>query len=84
MTQRAEITDVQLSSWRATGYPYKVIAAEIATWTADHERGTALPDDSEFGRDLDFVASPKTYQRAKRFLLVQGVLEISDGPYYVA
>jgi hypothetical protein len=84
MTQRAEITDAQISSWRATGHPYKLIAAEIATWARVKERGTALPDNSEFGRDLDVTVSPKTYRRAKTFLVAQGVLEASDGPHYVA
>lgn len=30
MTQHVVIPDVQLRSWRATGYPYKLIAAAIA------------------------------------------------------
>ncbi|MCW2930960.1 MAG: hypothetical protein JWM19_1922 [Actinomycetia bacterium] len=70
----------QVSSWRATGYPYKLIAAAIAEWAAGKERGTVLPDD-EFFR---IEASASTYKRAKRFLATQGVLETSDGPFQVA
>jgi hypothetical protein len=40
MTQRVEISDVQLRSWRVTGHPYKLIAALIAEWAKDQERGT--------------------------------------------
>jgi hypothetical protein len=43
-------TDDQLREWRTTGYPYKVIAVEIATWAANQERGTVLPDNQVFGR----------------------------------
>jgi hypothetical protein len=77
-------TAEQVRSWRVPGYPYKLIAAEIAEWVAGKERGTALPDSAEFGRDLDVVVSAGTYQRAKRFLAAQGVLEASGGPYHVA
>jgi len=77
-------TAVQLAEWRDTGHPYKLIAAAIAVWADRQERGTVLPDDDVFGRDLDVVVSPATYQRAKRFLVTQGVLSTSDGPYQVA
>ena len=67
-------TDAQLRSWLGSGKRYQVIAATIAKWATGKERGTALPDNDEIGRHLDFVASPHTYHRAKRFLVTQGVL----------
>jgi hypothetical protein len=27
-----EVNDAQIADWRATNYPYKVVAAEIAAW----------------------------------------------------
>jgi hypothetical protein len=84
MIQRVQISEVQLRSWRATGYPYKLIAAEIAEWAAGKERGTALPDDAEFGRGLDRVVGPRPFLRAKHLLERHGVLEVDDGPFYVA
>ncbi len=84
MTHRVEITAAQLSSWRATGHPYKVIAAEIATWAADQERGTVLPVNHVFGRNLGIEASGSTFTRAKRLLVTHGVLSTNDGPYQVA
>jgi hypothetical protein len=77
-------TEAQIRAWRDTGHLYKLIAAEMAEWAAGKERGTALPDNDQFGRDLDDTASPSTCQRAKRFLVRQGVLETNDGPHYVA
>ncbi len=77
-------TDAQLRSWLGSGKRYQLIAAEMARWAAGKERGTALPDNSEFGRDLDVTVSVDTYWRAKRFLVTQGVLSINDGPYQVA
>src|SRR5258708_22399606 len=68
------VTDAQLRSWRGSGKRYQVIAATIAKWATGKERGTALPDDDEIGRHLDFVASPHTYWRAQGFLVTQGVL----------
>lgn len=73
-------TDDQLREWQYTGHAYKTIAAKIATWAADKERGTVLPDNETFGVD----ASPSTYRRAKNFLVGKGVLETNDGPFYVA
>ena len=73
-------TPGQVRSWRDTGHPYKLIAAAIAEWAADKERGTVLPDDQFFRIE----ASASTYKRAKRFLVTQGVLETSDGPFQVA
>jgi hypothetical protein len=76
-------TDVQLRSWLGSGKQYQVIAATIAKWATGKERGTALPDNDEIGRHLDFVASPHTYRRAKVFLVTQGVLA-HEGAYQVA
>jgi hypothetical protein len=73
-------TPEQVRSWRGTGHPYKLIAAAIAEWAAGRERGTVVPDDGFFGIE----ASGSTYQRAKRFLVEQGVLRTSDGPFQVA
>jgi hypothetical protein len=73
-------TDDQVRAWRGTGYAYKLIAAAMAEWAADKERGTVLPDDDFFG----IAASPNTYKRARTFLVTQGVLEANDGPHYVA
>jgi hypothetical protein len=84
MTQRVEISDFQLPSWRATRYPYKLIAAEIAEWAAGKERGTVLPNDAEFGRALDRVVGPRPFLRAKHLLERHGVLEVNDGPFTVA
>jgi hypothetical protein len=79
MIQRVQISEVQLRSWRATGYPYKLIAAEIAEWAAGKERGTALPDDAGFGRGLDRVVGPRPFLRAKHLLERHGVLERHGG-----
>ncbi len=78
-----QVTDAHVAQWRATGYPYKVIAAEIAKWALGQPRGAFLPDDDQFAGDLDFVASASTWKRAKVFLRTVGVLE-GDGPYKVA
>jgi hypothetical protein len=84
MTQRVEISSVQLRSWRATGYPYKLIAAAMAEWAAGQERETVLPDNDEFARALDRVVGPRPFLRAKHLLERHGVLWSSDGPYMVA
>jgi hypothetical protein len=70
----------QVREWRDTGHTYKLIAAAIAEWADGKERGTVLPDDQSFGIE----ASGSTHKRAKKFLVTQGVLEINDGPFYVA
>jgi hypothetical protein len=80
VTAPAKVTADQLTSWRITGHAYKRAAAAIAEWAAGKERGTVLPDDQSFGIE----ASPSTFKRARAFLAAQGVLEISDGPYFVA
>jgi hypothetical protein len=77
-------TDAQVGAWRASGKTYQVIAAEIAVWARGKERGTVLPDDQVFGRQLNIDTSPSTYRRAKMFLVAQGVLSTSDGPFQVA
>jgi hypothetical protein len=74
----------RIRSWLGSGKPYQLLAAEIAAWAAGKERGTALPDNSEFGRDLDVTVGPTTYRRAKQFLVAQGVLSADDGAYQVA
>lgn len=78
------VTDAQVSSWRASGKAYQVIAAEIAVWARGRERGTVLPDNEVFGRQLSIDASPSTYRRAKMHLVALGVLSTSDGPFQVA
>jgi predicted transcriptional regulator len=80
MATTAKPTAGQLSEWKASNYPYRMIAAAIARWAADQERGTVLPDDESWGIE----ASGSTFKRAKRFLVTQGVLEINDGPHFVA
>ena len=80
MTQRVVIPEVKLRSWRATGYPYKL----IAEWAADQERGTAVPDNDYFAERLPIVCGPGPYKRAKEFLAAQGVLWSNDGPHMVA
>jgi hypothetical protein len=78
------VTAHQLRTWKASSKRYQVIAAAIAEWACEQERGTALPGNYVFTRNLDFEPSIGTIQRAKRFLADQGVLEIAYGPYYVA
>jgi hypothetical protein len=78
------VTDAQIRAWQGTGHSYKLIAAEMAEWARGKERGTALPDNSKFGRDLDVAVSVDTYRQAKRFLVAAGVLETSGGPFQVA
>lgn len=51
---------------------------------ATRNAGSVLPDNEVFGRKVDVEASPSTYKRAKQFLVTQGVLEVNDGPFYVA
>ena len=70
----------QARSWRGSGHRYKLIAAVIADWAVDKERGTVLPDNEFFGIE----ASGSTYRRAKAFLVSQGVLCTDDGPFQVA
>jgi hypothetical protein len=77
-------TDVQVTSWRGSGKTYQKIAAEIAEWARGQERGSVLPENEVFGRKADVEASPNTFNRAKQFLVTQGVLETNDGPFHVA
>jgi len=84
MPTPSQLTDARLSSWRASGKTYQIIAAEIGEWARGKERGTVLPDNAVFGRQLGIDASPSTYKRAKMLLVAQGVLSTSDGPFQVA
>lgn len=77
--------DDQFRAWKASGKQYQLIAAVIAEWAGGQERGTALPGDYHFTRNLDFAPSQGTIHRAKRFLAAQGLLEAEHGrPYSVA
>lgn len=80
MTATTKVSDTQLREWKATNYAYKLIAVAVAGWAASQERGTVLPDDGYFRIE----ASPSTYKRAKKLLQANGVLEVNDGPFYVA
>jgi hypothetical protein len=84
MSTPVEINDDQIAQWRATNYPYKVIAAEIAEWALKQDRRTELPANDHFAGDLPIVASPSTWKRAKVFLAAVGVLYVNDRPYLVA
>jgi hypothetical protein len=84
MTTPLEVNDAQIADWRATNYPYKVIAADIAAWARGQERGTVLPGNDFFAGDLAIVASASTWNRAKTFLAAVGVLYSDDGPYQVS
>lgn len=84
MSTLVEVNDAQIAQWRATNYPYKVIAAEIAKWALEQARGTELPGNDHFAGDLAIVASASTWKRAKTFLAAVGVLYSDDGPYQVA
>ncbi len=77
-------SDEQVAAWRASGAQYQQIAAVIAVWARDRERGTVLPDNSVSGARLSFEASDSTFKRAKAFLATHGVLSTSDGPFQVA
>jgi hypothetical protein len=80
MTAATRPTPEQLTEWRATFHAYKMIAAAMAEWAADKERGTVLPGNEYWGIE----ASPSTHRRAKKFLATLGVLSTNDGPYQVA
>ena len=84
MSTPLQVNDTQIAQWQATSYPYKVIAAEIATWARQQARGTELPGNDHFAGDLPIVASASTWKRAKVFLAAVGVLYSNDGPYLVA
>jgi hypothetical protein len=79
-----EVNDAQIADWRATNYPYKVVAAEIAAWARGQDRGTELPGNDFFAGDLEIAVSRSTWQRAKTFLAAVGVLYLNDGPYRVS
>jgi hypothetical protein len=77
-----DASDAQVSEWQASNRMDHQIAAAIAIWARGKETGTALPADAEFGRELDFAASPSSYTRAKN--LVAGLGVLNAGPFYVA
>jgi hypothetical protein len=84
MTTPVEVNDTQIAEWRHTGHPYKVVAAEIAEWAREQDRGTLVPGNDFFAGDLGIVASASTWNRAKTFLAAVGVLYTNDGPYLVS
>jgi hypothetical protein len=84
MTTPVEVNDTQIAEWRHTGHPYKVVAAEIAKWAREQDRGTLVPGNDFFAGDLGIVASASTWKRVKVFLETAGVLYRGDGPYQVA
>jgi hypothetical protein len=84
MTTPVEVNDTQIAEWRHTGHPYKVVAAEIAKWAREQDRGTLVPGNDFFAGDLGIVASASTWNRAKTFLAAVGVLYTNDGPYLVS
>lgn len=81
--QALDDIDARIAEWRRTGHPYKVIAAEMATWAREQERGTCMPGNGYFAGNLDFAASASTWKRAKVFLRTVGILR-GDGPFEVA
>jgi hypothetical protein len=48
----------------------------MADWARTHESGAEPPPDSRFAGDLDIVASPATWVRAKIFLATLGVIKL--------
>jgi hypothetical protein len=80
----ASASDAQVSEWQASARMHHQIAAVIAIWARGKERGTSLPPNAAFERELDFVPSPSTHRRAKKLLVRVGVLGSGDGLYYVA
>jgi hypothetical protein len=79
-----QVDDRLIAQWRATRYPYKLVAAAMAEWALRQERGTALPDGGFFAGDLPIVASASTWKRAKTFLVTLGVLRLGGDVYLVA
>lgn len=77
-------SDAQVSEWQASNRMDHQIAAVIAIWARDKERGTSLPTDAEFERELDFVPSSGSCKRAKNLLARLGILGTDSGLYYVA
>lgn len=61
-----EVNEAQIAEWESTGHPYKVIAAALARWARDQDRGTLLPPNEFFAGDLPIVASATVWKRAKR------------------
>lgn len=84
MTTPLEVNDAQIAEWKATNYPYKMVAAAMAEWARGQDRGTELPANDFFAGDLDIVASASAWKHAKSFLEGIGVLYRNDGPYLVS
>lgn len=79
-----EVSESQIAEWRGTGHKFKIIAAAMAEWALQQDRGAYLPDNEHFAGDLPFVASASVWKDAKRFLESIGVLHRNDGPYQVS
>jgi hypothetical protein len=84
VTPRQEPDDTQIAEWKASGHPYKLIAAHIAEWAKGKEHGTLLPGNEEFAGNLPIVAGPGPWKRAKALLAEHGIIYRNDGPYQVA
>jgi hypothetical protein len=80
----ASASDAQVSEWQASNRMDHQMAASIAIWARGKERGTSLPSNAEFERELDFVPSPSSFTRAKDLLAGLGVLGTGNGPYHAA
>jgi hypothetical protein len=84
MSTPLEVNDAQIAEWRATGYPYKVIAARMAEWARDQDRRTVVPPNEFFAPGLGITATAKTWKRARDLLAAIGVFYVNDGPYQVS
>jgi hypothetical protein len=84
MTTPVLVDDTLIAEWRATGHPYKLIAAQMAEWALKQERGTLLPLSDFFAGDIGIVASAASWVRARQFLASVGVIYRTNGPYMVA
>lgn len=74
-------TPAEITAWRASGDPCKLIAAAMAEWAVMQWPGTPLLGDDSF---RVVAARPSTFKRARTFVMTQGVLEVGDGPHVVA
>lgn len=82
-----EVPAGKLREWREDGAVYKKIAAMMAEWAAGKERGTVLPGNAFFARDLDVQAVPRTFYAARKLLVREGVLtrlHADGGPFMAA
>jgi hypothetical protein len=80
----SEVTSTRITEWRESGYPYKLVAAEIAEWALKHERGTPVPGNEHFAANLSVTPSAATWKRARTFLAQLGVIRLNSGPDKVA